>query len=187
MSSQGLGARKTNLTQKLGIGKGNFKKAIRDGLLLAKHDKDAYEVAKKYFNNKCAYCGMGGDIIQLTADHIKPSNQGGRFVRGNIIPACQKCNSLRRDLKIEEFIPNKEILSRIKDFQALYQSENNSNNIEEELGEVGSKILEQLDEALSIMRDVARNSIRSYEQNKDVQLEEWVKDFEILCKKYNLI
>ena len=60
--------RKTNLTQKLGIGKGGFKKAIRDGLLLSSNDKDAYECGIKFFNNRCAYCGMSGDVIQ----HCRP-------------------------------------------------------------------------------------------------------------------
>jgi len=64
--------RKTNLTQKLGIGKGGFKKAIRDGLLLSSNDKDAYECGIKFFNNRCAYCGMSGDVIQLTADRFDP-------------------------------------------------------------------------------------------------------------------
>ncbi|MDD3139435.1 MAG: HNH endonuclease [Lachnospiraceae bacterium] len=180
-------SRKINLTQKLGVGKGNFKKAIRDGLLLEHSDKDAYDVALNYFENKCAYCGMHEPIVQLTADHIVPSKLGGRFVRGNIIPACQKCNSHRRDLQIQEFITDPNILKRIIDFQNDYLERDQSSCLEEELGKDGVMILNSLDEALIIMRDVARGSIRAYGNHEEVQLKEWVTEFKCLCERYGLI
>lgn len=179
--------RKTNITQKLGVGKGNFKKAIRDSLLLTTSDKDAYDVALKYFANKCAYCGLSSETIQLTADHIKPSNQGGRFIRGNIIPACQKCNSLRRDVSLEDFLNDKTMLTKIYEFQSEYLREDQSQSLEEELGDNGRIILKELDEALIIMRDVARTAIRANERNERVVLKGWVEDFRQICKKHNLI
>jgi hypothetical protein len=179
--------KKTNLTQNLGVGKGRFKKAIRDGLLLSNYDPDAYECGIKFFNNKCAYCGMGGDIIQLTADHIVPSNQGGRFVKGNIVPACQKCNSIRRDQTINDFIKDPQVLEKIKNFQNMYHFKEPQKSLDDELGENGKLILEQLDTVLNIIRDVARKAIRANERNEILPLEEWVKDIEMITKKYGLI
>lgn len=31
--------------------------------------------------------------FSLTVDRIKPGCQGGKYVRGNIRPACERCNS----------------------------------------------------------------------------------------------
>lgn len=41
--------------------------------------------------HKCAYCGCSG--VQLTQDHIVPLSKGGRHSIGNLLPACQSCNS----------------------------------------------------------------------------------------------
>jgi hypothetical protein len=179
--------RKTSLTQKLGVGKGGFKKAIRDGLLLSSHDPDAYECGIKFFDNHCAYCGMSGDVIQLTADHIVPSIKGGRFVKGNIVPACQKCNSIRRDQTLNEFVCDSLVLEKIKIFQSMYQFEDSQKGLDDELGENGKLILEQLDTVLILIRDVARTAIRANERNETLPLEEWAKDLKVLTKKYGLI
>lgn len=42
------------------------------------------------FGGKCAYCSSGG---RLTQDHIVPLSKGGHHSLGNIVPACQPCNS----------------------------------------------------------------------------------------------
>lgn len=38
----------------------------------------------------CVYCG---ERTSLTQDHIIPISRGGRHAEGNIVPACQPCNS----------------------------------------------------------------------------------------------
>jgi 5-methylcytosine-specific restriction endonuclease McrA len=43
---------------------------------------------------RCAYCG---EVKPLTKDHIIPVSRGGRHAIGNILPACQSCNSSKRD------------------------------------------------------------------------------------------
>lgn len=179
--------RKTSVTQKLGIGKGGFKKAIRDGILLSIHDPDAYDCGVKHFDNRCAYCGMRGDVIQLTADHIVPSIKGGRFVKGNIVPACQKCNSLRREQDISEFVGDTDVIQRIVDFQRTYQFTDSGIGLDDELGVNGKMILDQLDSVLSVIRDVARNAIRANERDEEVPLEEWAKAVIELTKQYKLI
>lgn len=57
------------------------------------NDKD-WENTKSYFDYKCAYCG---EDDKLTFDHFIPFSKGGRFTKGNILPACTKCNSSKRD------------------------------------------------------------------------------------------
>lgn len=42
------------------------------------------------FNNTCAYCAKQG---KLTQDHVVPISRGGRHAIGNLLPACQSCNS----------------------------------------------------------------------------------------------
>lgn len=59
----------------------------------------------------CTYCQVTLDWGTLTVDRIIPGCQGGRYVQGNIRPACMTCNSvegtaLRERLKAErEGIP----------------------------------------------------------------------------------
>lgn len=43
------------------------------------------------FDNRCAYCGTGDR--QLHLDHVVPLKLGGRHTIGNLLPACQPCNS----------------------------------------------------------------------------------------------
>lgn len=45
----------------------------------------------EYFKNKCAYCGDSIDL--LTKDHVVPVSKGGPYIRSNIVPACNSCNT----------------------------------------------------------------------------------------------
>lgn len=47
--------------------------------LLARHD------------HRCAYCGTRPEKLHL--DHVIPLKRGGRHSIGNLLPACQPCNS----------------------------------------------------------------------------------------------
>jgi len=58
------------------------------------YNKDQWEECKKYFNNKCAYCGKEENLAQ---EHFIALSKGGEYTRNNIIPACKKCNSSKRD------------------------------------------------------------------------------------------
>jgi hypothetical protein len=51
-----------------------------------------WEEVLKHFNGRCAYCGSKENIVK---DHAIPANRQylGLGMVGNIIPACQACNS----------------------------------------------------------------------------------------------
>lgn len=42
---------------------------------------------------RCYRCGIPLDEDSVTVDRIVPGVHGGRYVRGNIRPACDLCNS----------------------------------------------------------------------------------------------
>lgn len=43
----------------------------------------------------CAYCGRTD--CKLTRDHVVPLSKGGSNYISNIVPACQSCNSRKKD------------------------------------------------------------------------------------------
>jgi 5-methylcytosine-specific restriction protein A len=46
----------------------------------------------------CTYCGTEGDPSNpLTADHFIPKALGGTDDRDNLVTACRRCNSAKRD------------------------------------------------------------------------------------------
>ena len=49
-----------------------------------------WEILRKAFNGKCAYCG---EDKPLTQDHFFPVSKGGEYTHNNIIPVCGTCNS----------------------------------------------------------------------------------------------
>lgn len=59
---------------------------------------------------KCCYCGIkmetGGGGNSVTLEHITPKSLGGTNDPDNLAAACARCNSLRSNLPIEEFIAN---------------------------------------------------------------------------------
>lgn len=42
----------------------------------------------------CRFCWATLTVDTLTVDRVIPGALGGRYVRGNIRPSCQRCNSL---------------------------------------------------------------------------------------------
>lgn len=64
-----------------------------------------------YFNNECAYCGAE-ELLQQ--EHVIPLSKGGGYTVTNIIPACAKCNSSKRDTDLEEWFSSKDFYSEDK-------------------------------------------------------------------------
>ena len=52
------------------------------------------------YGHRCGYCGCDG---RLTRDHDVPLSRGGSNDISNIVPACGRCNSSKRNLTAEEF------------------------------------------------------------------------------------
>lgn len=55
---------------------------------------EQWRISKAYFDHKCAYCGKSDE---LTKDHLDPLKNGGKLTFANVVPACQSCNSSKRD------------------------------------------------------------------------------------------
>ena len=56
-----------------------------------KTDKSRYrDSIKVEFDHCCAYCGRREK--KLTLDHVLAHCRGGKEIRGNLIPACRRCN-----------------------------------------------------------------------------------------------
>ena len=61
-------------------------------------DRDWRRLCSRW-DHRCAYCGIRA---VLTRDHVVPIARGGRHSIGNLLPACQPCNSQKnRRLLIE--------------------------------------------------------------------------------------
>lgn len=59
----------------------------------------------EYFNSHCAYCIR--PLVQVTLDHIVPLSKGGEHSIGNIVPACQSCNSSKGSLSLLQLLARK--------------------------------------------------------------------------------
>ena len=62
-------------------------------------ERDWRRLCQRY-SNACAYCGRAG---KLTQDHIIPVTRGGGYSIGNLLPACQPCNSSKRNKLLIEW------------------------------------------------------------------------------------
>jgi len=68
-------------------------------------------------NGKCFYCGAaleeehvlddnGKEVSTVSfwaVDHFIPLSKGGDYKLENLVPACIQCNTLKRDMTIDEF------------------------------------------------------------------------------------
>lgn len=62
---------------------------------------DIDEYAEALMREPCAYCGTTEDI---TIDHVIPVSRGGKHVRGNLAPACRRCNSSKGSKPLDEWL-----------------------------------------------------------------------------------
>lgn len=44
----------------------------------------------------CHYCGQKFTAKDLTMDHLVPIARGGTSSKGNVVPACKKCNTEKK-------------------------------------------------------------------------------------------
>jgi len=51
----------------------------------------------------CFYCGHN-KVQNLSLDHITPKSKGGSDNPSNLLTACKKCNNMKGDMGLDEFI-----------------------------------------------------------------------------------
>jgi len=61
---------------------------------------EQWNYVKKYFDNRCAYCGEEKPLEQ---DHFVALSKGGSYAKENIIPSCKSCNCSKKDKVFEEW------------------------------------------------------------------------------------
>lgn len=66
---------------------------------------DGIEALTERFGGRCAYCPAPA----TTWDHIVPVSKGGRTAPGNMLPACNSCNSRKKALDVNDFIDRYDI------------------------------------------------------------------------------
>ena len=44
----------------------------------------------------CHHCGGRFEPKELTMDHLVPIIRGGKSIKGNLVPSCQRCNAERK-------------------------------------------------------------------------------------------
>ena len=81
----------------------------------------------EFFNHECAYCGSKEGLEQ---EHIIPIDKGGKYVIGNIVPACRSCNASKGAKDFKEWYSksdafNQERLEKI----TLYSCKTNINHL----------------------------------------------------------
>lgn len=71
---------------------------------------EEWEETKAFFNSECCYCGKR--LNRLTQDHFIPLSKKGIYAKANIVPACKKCNSSKKDSDFKEWYKKQEFYSR---------------------------------------------------------------------------
>ena len=66
---------------------------------------------------KCVYCGSDKD---LTLDHMIPKSKGGGNTWKNLVTCCGKCNRLKDDSSVEEFLERTGYVMSHKPFKPTY-------------------------------------------------------------------
>ena len=85
---------------------------------------EQWEKIKKDFNNKCAYCGKEKKLEQ---EHFLPISKGGEYTHNNIVPACRRSNSSKRDKLFHEWYPKYKHYSKKREKQLLQYLGYNNN------------------------------------------------------------
>ncbi len=62
---------------------------------------------------ECYYCGQTFAKKDLTMDHIVPLSRGGKSTKGNVVTACQPCNSDKKYYTAAELILKNRMNSNI--------------------------------------------------------------------------
>jgi hypothetical protein len=75
-----------------------------------------YSQIRRYFGNRCAYCGCEGPLHQ---EHLTPVSRGGGRTMANIVVACRLCNSSKGTKTFEEWYPSSPVYSIEREVRIL--------------------------------------------------------------------
>jgi 5-methylcytosine-specific restriction endonuclease McrA len=53
---------------------------------------------QKTASGACHYCGKKVAHKDLSMDHLVPLARGGRSTKGNLVPSCKECNTLKKTM-----------------------------------------------------------------------------------------
>jgi 5-methylcytosine-specific restriction endonuclease McrA len=53
---------------------------------------------------RCVYCGEQFPAEELTLDHVQPRVRGGDRSEGNLVTACNACNTLKGHRRLSAFL-----------------------------------------------------------------------------------
>jgi len=67
----------------------------KNAVLLGTHSLSEWSELIKRTGNLCLMCGVSGEAVMLTQDHIVPISKGGDNTIKNIQPLCRGCNSIK--------------------------------------------------------------------------------------------
>jgi len=56
------------------------------------------------WGHKCVYCGRVVADKEMNRDHFVPIRLGGTLAKGNVVPACAKCNRVKHDTEPLEYM-----------------------------------------------------------------------------------
>lgn len=120
-----------------------------------------------YFDNKCCYCGT--DRKKLHGDHLVPINRSslGLDAWGNVLPACQDCNSSKQSSDWVEFLQQKsdeEFQMRHDRIQSFVAKYDYSPSVEP----IRVAVEELYDEAGAIVLELIRLKLKRIEANSDI-------------------
>jgi hypothetical protein len=76
----------------------------REGCTQPKHSKREWALVRAACAFRCFYCAelLVGD--SATKDHLVPLIRSGCDCRGNLVSSCRRCNSMKRDKTVAEFL-----------------------------------------------------------------------------------
>jgi 5-methylcytosine-specific restriction endonuclease McrA len=82
---------------------GKRRKELEHRRRTRKQENGVYVISPKdmrLLERPCAYCGSNGSI---TMDHIVPISRGGTHGIGNLVPCCNRCNTIKNARTIMEW------------------------------------------------------------------------------------
>jgi len=106
---------------------------------------------------KCVYCGRKSNFskkgLRLTQDHVVPKSKNGSNAIGNLVACCEKCNSDKGSLDLDDYLKKREQqgdkpsdTKRIKRYVVGLSQKSESFRSKAHVGQVKTKVLRLLRE-----------------------------------------